>query len=150
MSIPSDTYCLQCYLKRNIDLVRPLGTEEKAHTFAKKLMQFYLDAPEDVASPWFGPKVSDLLYEMYGIDPDRFHQEKIDSNRFVLDRLDQIREKVISAPDPVFAGLQFAILGNYLDFSALQGQVSFEKLEEMLDKAREMVLDPQLWPSASA
>ena len=59
--------------------------------------------------------------------------------------LPAIREKVAGAKDPVFAGLQFAILGNYLDFSALQGQVSFEKLEEMLDKALEMELDDQVY-----
>ena len=40
-----------------------------------------------------------------------------------------------------YAGLQFAVLGNYLDFGALQGQVSFEKLEKMLDQALEMPLD---------
>ena len=52
---------------------------------------------------------------------------------------------MFSAPDPVFAGLQFAILGNYLDFSALQGQVSFEKLEEMLDFALEYDLDRDIY-----
>ena len=141
MSIAIDSYCLQCYLRRNIELVRPLGTEEKTTAFAKEIMKLYLSAPEGVAAPWFGPHVSDLLHEMYGLDIDRFRQEKIDSNRFVMERLEQIREKVVSAPDPVFAGLQFAILGNYLDFSALEGNVSFEKLEEMLDKALEMELD---------
>ena len=141
MSINVDTYCLQCYLKRNLELVRPLGTEEKAMEFAKCLMQHYIDAPAGVSSPWFGPKVADLLHEMYGLPIDRFRQEKLDSNRFVSERMDQIREKVESAPDPVFAGLQFAILGNYLDFGALQGQVSFEKLDEMLSDALDMELD---------
>ena len=141
MSIGIDTDCLQCYLKRNIALARTLGTEEQALAFAKRLMQMFLDAPEGVSSPWFSPQLADLLHEMYGLPIDRFRQEKIDSNRFVLDRLPQIREKVASADDPILAGLQFAILGNYLDFSALQGQVSFEKLEEMLDKALEMELD---------
>ena len=141
MSISVDTNCLQCYLKRNLELVRPLGTEEKAMAFAKRLMQFYIDAPEGVASPWFSPKVADLLHEMYDLPIDRFRQEKLDSNRFVVERMDQIRQKVVSAPDPVFAGLQFSILGNYLDFGALQGQVSFEKLEEMLDTALDMELD---------
>ena len=141
MSIHIDTHCLQCYLKRNLELVRPLGTEEKAMEFAKKLMQFYIDAPEGVSSPWFSDKVADLLHEMYGLPIDRFRQEKLDSNRFVLERLDQIREKITSAPDPVYAGLQFSVLGNYLDFGALQGQVSFEKLEEMLAQGLEMELD---------
>ncbi len=140
-----DTKCLECHIRRNLALVRPLGTEEKAMEFARRLMGLYLDAPRDVSSVWFGPHVADLLYEMYGLDIDRFRQEKIDSNRFVLERMNQIREKIASAPDRVLAGLQFAILGNYLDFSALQGQVSFEKLEDMLDTALEMELDPQVY-----
>ena len=44
-------------------------------------------------------------------------------------------------------GLRLAILGNYLDFSALQGQVSFEKLEDMLDKGLEMELDQTVYCS---
>ena len=108
-------------------------------------MKLCINAPEGVSSPWFGPKIADLLHEMYGLDYDRFRQEKLDSNRFVLERLPMIRKRVTEAKDPVLAGLQFAILGNYLDFSALQGQVSFEKLEEMLDKALEMELDEQVY-----
>lgn len=145
MSISIDTYCLQCLLRRNIALAQTLGTEEQAMAFAKEIMKLCIAAPEGVSSPWFGPKIADLLHEMYGLDYDRFRQEKLDSNRFVLERLPAIREKVVGAKDPVFAGLQFAILGNYLDFSALQGQVSFEKLEEMLDKALEMELDDQVY-----
>ena len=145
MSIPIDTYCLQCLLRRNIALAQTLGTEEQAMAFAKEIMKLCIDAPEGVSSPWFGPQIADLLHDMYGLDYDRFRQEKLDSNRFVLERLPAIREKVTSAKDPVLAGLQFAILGNYLDFSALQGQVSFEKLEEMLDKALEMELDGQVY-----
>ena len=145
MSISIDTYCLQCLLRRNIALAQTLGTEEQAMAFAKEIMKLCIAAPEGVSSPWFGPKIADLLHDMYGLDYDRFRQEKLDSNRFVLERLPAIREKVTGAKDPVLAGLQFAILGNYLDFSALQGQVSFEKLEEMLDKALEMELDGQVY-----
>ena len=141
MNFAIDSYCLVCFLQRHIELVRPLGTEEQATAFAKRIMQMYLDAPEGVSAPWFGPQVNDLLHEMYGLDIDRFRQEKIDSNRFVMERLEHIREKVRSAPDPVLAGLQFAIQGNYLDFAALRDQVSFDTLDEMLDKAKEMELD---------
>ena len=81
------------------------------------------------------------MLQHYGLPLDRMKEEKELSNRFVMERLDLIRQKVENAPDPVFAGLQFAILGNYLDFAALQGQVSFEKLDQMLDKAFELELD---------
>lgn len=147
MSIAIDSGCIQCFLNRNLEVARPLGTEEQAMAFVKELMKLYLNAPEGVSSPWFGPATADLLHEIYGLPIDRFKEEKLASNRFVLERLDQIRQKVESAPDPVFAGLQFSILGNYLDFGALQGQVSFEKLEDMLDKGLEMELDAKNYAS---
>ena len=137
-SLPVDSYCIQCYLRRNADLVRPLGDEKKTTEFLKKIMQMYIDAPAEVPSPWFGPQVADLLHEMYGLEIDRFRQEKLDSNRFVLERMEEIRRRVEAAEDPLLAGLQFAILGNYLDFSALQGNVSYEKLDEMLNGARDI------------
>ena len=145
MSFAIDTQCLLCHLRRNLEVVKPLGTEEQAMAFAKDLMRLYLDAPEGVASPWFNPHTSDLMLKHYGLPIDRMKEEKELSNRFVMERLDLIRQKVENAPDPVFAGLQFAILGNYLDFAALQGQVSFEKLEAMLDKAFDLELDQQVY-----
>jgi uncharacterized protein with ATP-grasp and redox domains len=126
-------------------VVRPLGTEEQAMAFARDMMRMYLAAPEDISSPWFNPQVADLMEKHYGVPQDRFKEEKLLSNWFVLERLDTIREKVRSREDPVYAGLQFAVLGNYLDFSALQGQVSFEKLDAMLDKAFDLQLDRQVY-----
>ena len=141
MSLAIDEACIQCHLKRNIETVKPLGSPEKTMDFVRELMKLYLAAPKDVASPYFSPQVADLLHQMYGLEIDRFRQEKADSNRFVLERMDAIQSRVAASEDPLLAGLQFAILGNYLDFSALQGQVSFETLDQMLDQAQHMELD---------
>lgn len=145
MSIPIDSQCLLCHFQRNLELADTLGTKEQVMDFARKLMRMYLDAPADAGSPWFGPKTTQLFYESFGLSPDRYHEEKLQSNRFVMERLPMLRETVSNAPDPVLAGLQCAILGNYLDFSALRGQVSFEKLEEMLRDALKMELDSQVY-----
>ena len=138
MSFVMDSYCMQCYLRRNIELVRPLGPETKSTAFAKEIMKLFLAAPEGVTAPWFGPQVAELLHEMYGLSIDRFHDEKLASNQFVLERLEDIRRWVEQAENPILAGLQYAILGNYLDFSALQGNVSYEKLEQMLSGAKDI------------
>ena len=141
MAIPMNSQCLECNLKRNLKLARTLGNEEQTMEFAKRLMQLYLKAPKEAPSPYMGPQVADLFHELYGLSIDRYHQEKIDSNQFFLDREAQILQKVETAPDPLLAGLQFSILGNYLDFSALQGNVSFDTLEDMMEKALHMDLD---------
>lgn len=141
MSIAMDSYCIQCTLRRNIELVSTLGSGEKTTAFTRALMDLILRTPADASSPSLGPGISDLLHDMYGIPLDRFREEKEQSNRFVLERLPAIRARAENTGDPILAGLQFAILGNYLDFSALQGQVDFGKLDEMLDSALEMELD---------
>ena len=145
MSLSIDSQCLLCHMERNIQLVRPLGTEEQTMAFARDLMRMYLEAPADVSSPWFNPQVAELLHRHYGLPLDRFRQEKEESNRFVLERMEDIRSRIARAEDPVLAGLQFAILGNYLDFSALRGQVSFDKLSDMLDQALNMELDQEVY-----
>ena len=145
MSVGINTQCLLCHLRRNLEVASPLGTEEQAMAFARDMMRMYLAAPEGVSSPWFNPQVSDLLTKHYGLPEDRFAEEKRQSNAFVLERMDRIREMAETASDPVYAALQLAVLGNYLDFSALQGQVSFEKLEEMMEKALHWDLDREVY-----
>lgn len=150
MSIRLNTQCLQCHLRRSLETARSLGDEATAMAFAKELLALYLSAPADVASPWLGPGTAALLQKYYGLDPDRYKEEKILSNRFVMERLPKIQAMVDAAPDPVFAGLQFAILGNYLDFSALQGKVSFDDLENMLRSALDMELDADVYSAFCA
>ena len=150
MSVALDSGCMECHLRRNLETARGLGTEEQATALAKAPMKLYLDAPEGVSTPWLAPHTAELFRKMYGLDADRFRAEKEASNRFVLSRLDQIRRRAQAAPDPVYAGLQFAILGNYLDFSALQGEVSFEELDELLAQAEKLALDPVVYRALCA
>ena len=137
--------CLACHFQKQIDTALSLGDESTATAFAKELMASYLAAPQNAASPYFGPIVTALFQKYYGIPQDRYVEEKRLSNAFVLSRMDAVRQIVEAQEDPVYAGLQFAILGNYLDFSALRGQVSFEKFDEMLALGLKMELDLQCY-----
>ena len=145
MSIGMDAQCYLCHLRRNVETARSLGDEQTATAFAKALMELYLTLPEDAASPTIAPATNALFQKFYGVEEDRYRQEKEDSNAFVLQRLEAIRRRVVTADDPVLAGIQMAILGNYIDFSALQGEVSFEKLDALLDTAADMELDPGVY-----
>lgn len=142
--------CLVCHLQRNLKKAQTLGDNKTAMAFAKELMQLYIDAPEEVSSPWYNPGTEMLFQKIYGVEPDQYREEKELANRFVMERLEQIRSMVQQAEDPVFAALQFAILGNYLDFAALQGQVSFEKLDQMLRDALHMELDVSAYQALCA
>lgn len=137
--------CYLCHMRRNLAAARPLGSEVQWSEFAKGLLKLYLELPEGTNSTWMGPDTEKLYQKVYGVTGDRFEEEKKFSNRFVMERLDQIRAKVEAAEDPVYAGLQFSILGNYIDFGALYGEVSFEKLDELLSQAENMDLDREAY-----
>lgn len=141
MSVGLNWQCIQCHLNRHLNVVRELGDDESRTAFTRKLLKLYLSAPENANAPWLGPATSELMHRYFGVDPDRFRQEKADSNRFILERMDTVRQAIRQAEDPVLAGLKFSILGNYLDFAALGDEVSFSALEQMLSGAQEMELD---------
>ncbi len=141
MSLPVDSSCMLCYLKKHLDLARSLGDDPTADAFMRELTQQFLDLPQHLPSPALAPGTNALLRRYYALEPDRYRAEKQAANTFVMERMEDLRNRVRSAEDPVLAGLQFAILGNYLDFSALGNTVSFEALDRMLDQALEMPLD---------
>ena len=145
MSLPITAACLMCHFNRYMKKAQALDDGPKTLEFGKALMRMYLNAPEGVSSPWYSPQVAQLFQEYYGLGDNQYETEKRLANRFVMERFDQMQAMVCKSADPVFAGLQLAVLGNYLDFAALQGAVSFEKMEQMLEEAMHMELDLQVY-----
>lgn len=141
MSIPTNSYCVDCLLNKHLPNVRALGDDETAYRFTKALMKLFLDADPEDNSSVIGARINELYMDMYGLPQDRFQEEKEISNRFVMERLDSIRGRVENAEDPVLTALQYAIMGNYIDFSALGKNVSFEALEEMLAQPEKFAFD---------
>ena len=141
MSIGADTVCLECFLRKNVETARKFGDAEKLTLFTKELMALLAALPADKSTPYIAPQVSDLFSNYYGVGEDRYKAEKEQSNAFAKAWFDQALAMAQQAADPVLAGLQMAILGNYLDFSALQGKVSFDKLEQMMQNALHTQLD---------
>ena len=141
MSIAMDAQCIVCHIRRHVATALTLGDADTATAFAKELMKIYIDTPAGETTVAICPQVDELYRKFYNVGDDRFAEEKARSNQFVIERMDTIRARAETATDPVLAGLKLAILGNYIDFSALHGQVSFEQLDEMLEKALEAELD---------
>lgn len=139
--------CIECLLRRHTATARKLGTEEQATAFAKDLMRMMLDGPEDMAVPYYSPRIAELFVEHFHIPYDRYRGEKEEANRFALEHMEDIRAIVNTADDPLYAGLQCAILGNYLDYSAMQGEVDLDQLDEMLRMSRQIRVDPENFAS---
>ena len=138
-----DSQCILCLLKRHSETAAACAGEAEVTAFTRDLMRLLCDGPVEMSAPFYTPGITKLFTEHFGLADDRFAEEKRLSNQYVLERFDRITAMVRSAGDPLYAGLQAAILGNYIDFSALQGEVSFEKLDEMLELLYTIDVDRQ-------
>lgn len=146
MSIPMNSHCVDCILSKHNTTARSLGDDAAAYRLSKGVMQLILDAAPEESSAVVAARINKLYMDIFGLPQDRYREEKEMSNRFVLERLDTVRNKVNQASDPVLTALQYAILGNYIDFSALWKDVSFEKLEQMLEKPEQFAFDTAFYP----
>ena len=136
-----DSQCILCLLRRHADTAAKCGTEEQVTAFTRDLMRILCDGPVEMSAPFYTPAITKLFTDHFGLADDRFADEKEVSNRYALARFEKLTGMVRGADDPLYAGLQAAILGNYIDFSALQGEVSFEKLDEMLELLHTIEVD---------
>ena len=123
--------CAPCFIGKHAKEAYSLDPV-KATDFCKELLPMVADAIGKDNSCHLDAEVRKLYKKHFGYTGDPYAGEKRLSNEFVLERLPRIRALIGQQPDRLYAALQFAILGNYLDFSALKGNVSFEKLDEML------------------
>ncbi|MCQ5187683.1 hypothetical protein, partial [Streptococcus parasanguinis] len=68
-----------------------------------------------------------VLHEKYFGHAYSFEQLKKDYNHMMLEAEDRIGARIARAEDPVYHGILYARVGNYIDFGAM-GSVSDEKL----------------------
>ena len=136
-----DSQCILCLLKRHAETAAKCGSEEQVTAFTRDLMRLLCDGPVEMSAPFYTPGITKLFTAHFGLAEDRFAQEKEDSNRYAMARFHRLTQLVRASDEPLYAGLQAAILGNYIDFSALQGEVSFERLDEMLSLLHTIEVD---------
>ena len=97
MPIKINPTCVQCHLKRNLEIAQSLGDDAAAMAFLRDLLMVYANAPEDATSPLLAPQANQLLEKHYHLTGDRYQEEKSLSNQFVVQRMEQIRGMVETA-----------------------------------------------------
>ena len=145
MALKMNSFCMQCLLNKHAEEARKLGDERSANAFTKDLLVLLGQSIEQITSAEISAHINRLYQKHFGLGQDRFVQEKRESNAFIKSRLPEIVRLVEAQSDPLLAALRFSILGNYLDFSALKGQVSYDTMDTLLENALGMELDMQVY-----
>jgi len=114
--------------------------DENLDYTARAYESFY----EVVDDPYFLRKDQNAIYEalkekIFGVRDD-FSKEKVYFNALMLGKEPEMRKKVRAAEDELSLAASYAMLGNFIDFGAMDS-VDEEKLSAMLDDVQNMQLD---------
>ncbi len=130
--------CLPCFLTMALTGIRAACPgQDDVHEKVVKHWAAGFAAADLSESP---PSLAGRLFretEDYIGEVDIFKEQKELANKRVLELLPQVREKVMSSPDPLLAALGVSIIGNYMDCAVIEKydwESELETLEAGVDR----------------
>ena len=87
-------------------------------------------------------RVRELRKELFGEGETDYTKIKRHFNDLMLGMENELERRVLEADDPLKSAVQHAMMGNFIDFSALES-VEESRLMELLDRAPEIAVDEE-------
>lgn len=131
--------CIPCIINKQIRCYPKEISEESAIEYMQRVLKVIADAPKTTSAPEIIHEIYAIQKEMFGYSRD-YSDIKSHFNKLMLDLEPEIRSAVNHAPDTLKAAVQYAMMGNYIDFAAMEN-VDEQKLREFLDGAQSTPLD---------
>ncbi|MCD8119492.1 MAG: ARMT1-like domain-containing protein [Lachnospiraceae bacterium] len=135
--------CIRCLTEKQLSSLPKDAREEQKLEFLQKMCGILSAAPRDVCSPVILHQINELRREIFGSVHD-YAEEKSYYNHLLLKKEQGIREKIHAAEDSLLTAMQFSLVGNYIDFSAVEN-VEEEYLEKLLKEVEKSCVTGDAW-----
>ncbi len=133
------TQCIDCLWKKHIVNISTDASEKEKLAYMQAALKVLAEAKPSQSAPEILAEIEELQKRHFGVVRD-FLKEKIYFNDLMLQREKQLSEKLASAKQPLELAMRYAMLGNYIDFAALDA-VQEEKLESLIADAENINLN---------
>ena len=134
------TQCIPCLFEKAMKNVPQNTTESVKLKFSKDVLRIMADASPHESAPELVAKITELEYFYFG-KKDNYSDIKEHFNSLMLGICSDLEQKIIESGDSIYTALSFSLLGNYIDFGALNSvdevllKESFNKIaEDLIDK----------------
>lgn len=134
-------YCKKCQIKRNMAKYPADASKEQIKRYQNAVQEIVKNCDGE-ATPQISEKMNALRQEIFGSVVD-YTEIKKHYNQLMLDYFPYMVEKVDAAENHLKMAIQYAMVGNYIDFGALEN-VNEQELKEKLDEAVNIHLDAQM------
>ena len=133
--------CKKCQIKRNINKYPIDATEGKITEYQYKVNEIVKNS-DGLSTPQVAEKMDNLRQELFGNVMD-YTEIKQHYNQLMLDHFPYMKNKVDTSENYLKTAIQYAMVGNYIDFGALEN-VNEGELKAQLDEAININIDSKL------
>ena len=133
--------CKKCQIKRNINKYPIDATEGKITEYQYKVKEIVKNS-DGLSTPQVAEKMDNLRQELFGNVMD-YTEIKQYYNQLMLDHFPYMKNKVDTSENHLKTAIQYAMVGNYIDFGALEN-VNEDELKAQLDEAININIDSKL------
>lgn len=133
--------CVICLLKKENLFLKKEGKEDNG--YLNEVMEVIDKNCNDQPPTWLLTRIQELRQKYFNTRDD-YTEEKHKFNKLILNIEDILEKKIDESEDPIYEGLRYASIGNYIDFGVL-ADVSEEKLLNMIDEASKREIDRETY-----
>ena len=131
--------CITCLLNKYLSKIPDGIDTELKLTYMQKVLKLISDTDWQKSAPEITAEISEIQYKLLGIKDD-FTEVKKYFNSLMLSLEAEIENTIKTDKNPLNSAISYAMLGNYIDFGAMQN-VDEEKLKKMLSDIHNISLD---------
>ena len=133
--------CKMCQIRRNIDKYPVSVTGEEINKYQYRVNEIVKHS-NGLTTPQIAEKMDNLRHEIFGNLTD-YTEIKEHYNRLMLDYFPYMKNNVNASENHLKTAIQYAMVGNYIDFGALENVKEIE-LKDKLDEAVNIHIDSNL------
>ncbi len=127
--------CVLCIVNRAVGNIPECDSEAKKLEYSKKVLEIITESDQSVSAPQIVAKVTELKNKTFGYKDD-FAELKVHFNELMLSLEKEYGDCIEKSEDKLKSAIQFAMLGNYIDFGAL-ASVDEARLHKIPEDAAE-------------
>ena len=109
--------CIRCMLDKHLALCPSDVPTEIRLEYMQRILLLAAQARREQGAPIMLQEFQKVQQEMFGLEKD-YTQTKAHFNALLMKREDEMWKHIGASSRPVEAAIQYAMIGNYIDFSA--------------------------------
>lgn len=128
--------CLKCLADKYLEKYPKNVSDKEKLTYMQQVLQLMAEAPRTDTAPVIVKKITEVYIQLFGEPQDEYSQVKWHFNEVMLKRQKELQKKIEEAEDSLMRAIQYAMIGNYIDFGVMK-HVDEDYLTKLLEDASE-------------